>query len=95
MSFIISIKCLGIHLQEFLGLLVYSSSVLKPKRVVDAFADGSHCPLEGLDWAVDITTYGLHELNHSFLQSCDGLCLLDHARYIHLMIDTLIAVYFC
>ena len=39
---------------------------------MDAFADGSHCPVEGLDGAVDIATYGLHELDHSFLQSCGG-----------------------
>ena len=39
---------------------------------MDAFADGSHCPVEGLDGAVDIATYGLHELDHSFLHSCGG-----------------------
>ena len=52
-----------------MGLLVDSSCVLKPNGAVDAFADGSHCPVGGLDGAVDIANYGLHEVDHSFLQS--------------------------
>ena len=40
---------------------------------MDVFADGSHCPIEGLDGPVDIATNRLHELEHSFLQSCGGL----------------------
>ena len=70
---IVIIKGLGMHLQNFLGLLVDSSCVLKPEGAVDAFADGSHCPVEGVDRTVDIASYGLHELHHAFLQSCDGL----------------------
>ena len=44
----IGLKYLGIHLQEFLGLLFDSSCVQKPKGAVDAFADDSHCAVEGL-----------------------------------------------
>ena len=40
---------------------------------MDAFTGGSRCPVKGLDGAVDITTYGLHELDRFFLQSCGGL----------------------
>ena len=71
----IGINCPGTHLQEFLGLLVDGSCVLKPKGDVDVFADGSHCTVESLDLAADIPTYELLELHHSFLQSC-GLDVL-------------------
>ena len=48
----VGLKCLGIHLQEF--LLVDSSWILKTKGAVDAFADDSHCPVECFNLAVEI-----------------------------------------